>query len=208
MTWNPHKPNIPAMSGTWHVPTYQIPKLYTSMVDSDPLNIKLLLESWKPRHASRCGVVPYILLRYHEASFIVTGWAGVSIHRHLLTLHGGEVLAAHPRIKVENLKFLQTFRSAFKLQKCTIAYYVISSRKNFWMKQPVSQYKLKFCNPRCQVPMLRICCPPWGVSPAVTLVPQTSELPGPQKMQIQSWSQKPWTFVPRKRAKNWKTMSA
>lgn len=93
-----------------------------------------------------------------------------------------------------------------KMYNCILCQ--ISSLKNFWMKQPVSQYKLKFCNPRCQVPMLRICCPPWGVSPAVTLVPQTSELPGPQKMQIQSWSQKPWTFVPRKRAKNWKTMSA
>lgn len=125
------------------------------MVDSDPLNIKLLLESWKPRHAWRCGVVPFILLRYHEPSFIVTGWAGVSIHRHLLTLHGGEVLAAHPRIKVENLKFLQTFGSAFRLQKCTIAYYVkYQVSKTFEWNNLLASTSSSFAIPGAKFP----CC--------------------------------------------------
>lgn len=100
-------------------------------------------------------------------SFVVTCGVGISIDSHLLTFHCGEVSAAHPGIRISD---------EWRLPQiwCFSQYLPMGS-----FGKPGATLPSRI-PPRYQAPMLRICRPPWGVSPAVMLVPQTSEVPGPR----------------------------
>ena len=100
-------------------------------------------------------------------SFVVACGVGISIDSHLLTFHCGEVSAAHPGIRISD---------EWRLPQiwCFSQYLPMGS-----FGKPGATLPSRI-PPRYQAPMLRICRPPWGVSPAVMLVPQTSEVPGPR----------------------------
>ena len=128
---------------------------------------------------------------------VVTSRTDVCINSDIIAANRGEVGAAHPHAETKcNGNWTRGFLPRHRLQP----------------DRNLSSYsQLATRNPRNHVPIRRICSPPWGVSPAVMLLPHTSELSGPQvklkrSMQdgypILPWNPKPFRKNPMKLSPN------